>query len=124
MPTSEQIEAATDAMMDEAYTTSLWAREGVRELAAVALSAAEGVKVRIKPLEWEYDAVDDDWTAQTPFEAPFYVERAYDSDGKDGWVSYMWQSSGYEDVLDSADEAKAAAQADYEARILSALKGE
>ena len=83
-----------------------------------ALAAAQPV---VKPLVWEHDKVDDDWTAHTLFESPYYVERAYDADGKDGWMFYMWQSCGYEDVLDSADEAKAAAQADYEARVLAAL---
>ena len=80
------------------------------------------IKPRVKPLVWEYDKTADDWEAQTCFEAPYYVERAYDPDGKSGWVFYMWQSSGYEDVLDSAEDAKAAAQADFEARALSVFE--
>jgi hypothetical protein len=67
--------------------------------------------VQVKPLEWR--AQGGAWNAETPF--GLYDIAKY---GK-YWAVYLHNSLVAEP--DSADAAKTAAQADYDARIRSAL---
>ena len=92
------------------------------------LAAAEGVKPRIKPLEWigvEGGPGNDLSAHPTPFmqyRLRHLSEGSFDvilkTDAGDKWFS---ESATRQTTY---AEAKAAAQADYEARILSALEGE
>lgn len=134
MPTSERIEKAARAVMiedgcgltingvrtlcDEASCGDAGELSCMcRNAAKVALSAAEGVKPRVKKLEW--DGLRS---------GPYYIEiRAggvadlynnMDRD-EDGEIDPM--QGGYLTLI-SLDDLKALAQADYEARILSALQ--
>lgn len=85
---------------------------------------AEGAGVKVKPLVWENDGFwssgpNEGWLeeAKTPFGWGYSIEI-----GRDGNFmadsTFEWSSTG----LDTPDQAKAAAQADYERRILSALE--
>ena len=70
--------------------------------------------VRVRPLEWEHHR----WRHET--NTPFGSETIYEIrfEGNSGKVAYaIWGEVEYQSV----DAAKAAAQADYERRILSAL---
>jgi len=81
---------------------------------------------RVKPLVWEGDGhwasgPDEGWMeeATTTFGWGYSIE--FDRDGNFMVDStFDWSKDGF----DTPDEAKAAAQADYERRILSALIGE
>jgi hypothetical protein len=85
-----------------------------------SLTAAEAqeVKPRVKPLEWDRGVVD--WARPLP--GMKYV--ACSSDPHPHW---SWWLDGLEGPIDhhkcaNEQAAKAAAQADYEARILGALE--
>lgn len=66
--------------------------------------------IRIKPLEWE------DGEARTAFGSAYTVHRR-----ADGMYEAVGCGSFMEGPHETRDAAKAAAQADYEQRILSAL---
>ncbi len=71
--------------------------------------------VIVKPLEWHKSnmpAWDGDWHTTTPV---IYTVRCADENG------WKWSSSGGHGYAWSPEAAAAAAQADYEARILSAI---
>lgn len=97
--------------------------------AAVAAARAEGM--RVKPLEWKphpfsQSTIDECAIADAPFSHRYQIQR-------DPWAptflamlfpripisdsTLWWESKGHGDL----EDAKAAAQADYEARILAAL---
>ena len=85
-------------------------------------SAAPGEPCAVKPLEWRDHRPDSfpepAWSAQTPF--GFYnIEEVSASDSP----AYVVRLHAHHFVADKdgLDEAKAAAQADYEQRIKSAL---
>ena len=89
---------------------------------AISLSAAPGEPCAVKPLEWRDHRPDSfpepAWSAQTPF--GFYnIEEVSASDSP----AYVVRLHAHHFVADKdgLDEAKAAAQADYEKRIRSAL---
>lgn len=72
--------------------------------------------VIVKPLEWHKSnmpAWDGDWHTTTPV---IYTVRCADENG------WKWSFSGGHGYAWSPEAAQAAAQADYEARILSALE--
>jgi hypothetical protein len=70
----------------------------------------------IKPLEWE--ETDERWWGAQPFHGFCYEIRVTDR----GDTRVRWPENGGWTVFDgNLDAAKAAMQADYEARILSAL---
>lgn len=87
------------------------------------LSAAHAPQggVRVKPLEWVTEPGRGEefpgWVAETAFGKEYRVFKAWW--GKEN----KWGFVGDEGFAHTADQAKAAAQADYEARILSALTG-
>ncbi|WP_273771743.1 hypothetical protein [Brucella intermedia] len=70
--------------------------------------------VGVKKLEWQQDGAGNH-RAETPFGNEF-VQKWTDS--RDGNISYEHEGAYFENV----EDAKAAAQADYAARILSALE--
>ena len=78
----------------------------------VEIAALPAAEVSVKPLEWVYDEMRGVWSAQDGFGRHYTVS---DSQWFHGSLSeFIW--------VDGGDEAaKAAAQADYEARIRSAL---
>jgi len=86
-----------------------------------AALAAKGL--RVKPLEWEEEwkeeGEDGDVFAQAEAHPFIYQAGSY-------WADYWWQEEGClftAAIFDfpTLEAAKAAAQADYEARILAAL---
>jgi len=79
----------------------------VREALTAALAVAPGVEV--KPLEWVENL--GLWTAQTNLIAFYSVWDCGDH----------WECSLLDGKFPSAEAAKSAAQADYTARIMSAL---
>lgn len=93
----------------------------IRALPAHGQPPAPAVKV--KPLVWEHDAKfcgQDCSYADTEFGA--WTMTAYS--GRDGrWAHTDPNGNDSEDDWSSREECEAAAQADYEARILSALEG-
>lgn len=102
-------------------------RQAIDEVLAwipVALSALDqpsSVRMGVKPLEWRDHrghTFPDTWTAKTPC-GVYEIEERSASD------SPAYIATGPLHVFiadkDGLDDAKAAAQADYEARILSAL---
>jgi hypothetical protein len=78
---------------------------------------ADLARPRVKPLVWDYYNV-----AETPFCTYSVIDYLREDEG------YMWTRSEYpyhdesEENYDSIEDAKAAAQADYERRILEALE--
>ena len=88
----------------------------------------EGIKYRradlppkVKPLEW-ISFGDAAFVANTPFMIKLRVESFHET----SWY-VTWSVPGYSDeylsgTLNTSDEAKAAAQAEYDRRILSALE--
>jgi len=87
-------------------------RSIITELQSLRRSSGRAVK----GLEWRQSNVADRWAAETCWGEEY--EIIYD--GRAG-RAYGWFSRGTWIWLSSLDEAKAAAQADYERRILSAL---
>lgn len=84
--------------------------ETVREVLAAALAAAEQ-PVAIKPLEWQVG--EDGYTSRK------WDYRITENGGKWGISPIDWPAFDYPYI--TLDEAKAAAQQDFEARIRSAL---
>ena len=109
-PTDDELEAMA-ARLDHGFDT-LSEAEGVMDDAAAMLRACKG-RVRVKPLEWEYHP------AGTIAAPP--TGHAYIIDTRMKGRYYSVKGFNPQRQFDSLDEAKAAAQADYEARILSAL---
>jgi hypothetical protein len=89
------------------------------EFVCLAALPAVAPGVRVKPLEWEEEPDRDPnypkWTADTGMGKHYFVFKAW-------WGSQQkWGFAGVDGFYHTKDEAKAAAQADYEARILAAL---
>lgn len=82
---------------------------------------ARPATVQVKPLVWELepdrDAEYPKWTAETDLEKSYHVFKAW-------WGAQdKWAFVGIDGFYHSEADAKAAAQADYEARIRAALAG-
>ena len=98
--------------------------DGFAENAKIAeriFAPAESAQVKVKPLEWnEYETEGeiDRWDAQTMMGA--YYEIGVDFNGYLVSHDYAHLNRAYETL----DEAKAAAQADYESRIRATLNQE
>jgi hypothetical protein len=94
----------------------MWRDDLDKALAASPSSPASGV--RVKALEWGRDHIRDEWWANppVPFTGPGYLVLA---DGR--WCKRDGVRIWVLDQTGDVDAAKAAVQADYEARILSAL---
>ena len=105
-PTDDELEAMAVLMED-------WVR------VAAMLRACKG-RVRVKPLEW-YESPDDDTDYCADALGLTYVVDC-DLDGLCSWGFFRQvRMKSYDDDWD-IEAAKAAAQADYEARILAALE--
>jgi len=118
----------TDEMI-EAFGNVFWpvnaaskidgSRDDLRLALEAAVSAGqESMAVKVKPLEWGRSVMPPFIaSARTPV-GTYHVE----SRGANGW---WWMFSGMlgDEGHASEDDAKAAAQADYENRILSAIEG-
>lgn len=110
------------AALRQCYGYAAYAAERIRALPAVAASQS----VRVKPLVWEGDGYwcvgdNEGWLEEvnTPFGWGYAIE--FSSSKQGSWVA----SSAFGKTLtgfDSPDAAKAAAQADYEQRILAAVE--
>lgn len=88
--------------------------DGIVRAHNAALSAQDTGAIagaRVKPLQW-----DQDDTALTPLGSRYSVYPEY------GRENDLWACNRVDGVFKSVEAAKAAAQADYSARILSALE--
>ena len=118
MEQRKELADTLDAWAKSAYTRDLYQgatplAETLREADAM-LSACKGGAVKVKPLEWEYHP------AGTIAAPP--TGHAYIIDTRMKGRCYSVKGFNPERQFDSLNEAKAAAQADYEGRILSALE--
>ena len=128
-PTGDELEAMAVRLEGQCNcnidTSPCGAEDDCREnqKAAAMLRACKG-RVRVKALEWEGDGFwsagpHEGWMeeANTPFGWGYSIEF-----GRDGnfmvCSTFNWSQDGFE----VPDDAKAAAQADYERRILSDLE--
>lgn len=82
--------------------------------------APSGSGVRVKPLEWVKDG--SVWVAHGAFGQGYQIYTH--SEGDAHRVMFSWSTKLWDLQAPTLDEAKAAAQADYEARILSAIASE
>lgn len=131
-PVREALEALRHADIDMSMLLSEIANDEMRasvrktlgmiDRARKALSAAPGEPCAVKPLKWRDHRPDSfpepAWSAQTPF--GFYnIEEVCASDSP----AYVVRLHAHHFIADKdgLDEAKDAAQADYEQRIRSAL---
>lgn len=99
------------------------AAEYVRADLYAALEAQLAGSVKVKPLEWVELNEGKAFRAILPVIGSIRIEPY----GVCGWWEVLWSMPGQcdkliPDVFDTPDEAKSAAQADYERRILSALE--
>ena len=119
--TDEAVEAAHTAANQKANRHTYVREMSVRAALEAALPHLSQGAVRVKSLEWSYDERWELWSAETPFgdnELIHFVEP--DVSAPNGF--WEWNGSEREDdEYPTLDAAKAAAQADYERRILSAL---
>jgi hypothetical protein len=88
------------------------------DVIADKIKATGTVKPRVKPLKWERGAVD----YARPIPGMKYVACSQSIGGK--WAWWLDGDETTRQVRGSELAAKAAAQADYEARILAVLEGE
>src|SRR5690606_33377380 len=105
---------------EDAYMAKAETGELVRYSDYAALEAQLAERVRVKPLEWTPAANDAGkdglwFVAIDVFGKKHEVIRSYHGQNGAGWT---YGDTWYGNI----DEAKAAAQADYESRILSALE--
>ncbi len=107
--------------------TTEYTRSDIVDALRAELARKDGAMTpKVKPLEWEGDGhwshgPDEGWMeeANTPFGWGYSIE--FDRSGNFKVDSaFDWSEDGFE----TPSEAKAAAQADYERRILAALKTE
>lgn len=141
MPNEKQIEAAARAMHDGplgADDNEFDAPENSRqrawcmEMARAALETAEGVKPRVKPLVWSDDpdagrcegiVEGDAFVVWSTSGFSYRIKERRQTD-LTPYSCAVWYGGTIIGGYGSQKEAKAAAQADYEARILSALTTE
>lgn len=115
---SQPAAQVTDAMVTRALSAFEKDHPHNRAAMRAALTAAIGAggqAVAVKPLEWESGVVD--WAKPLP--GMKYV--ACSTTPKGAWAWWLDDAPGTRAVFASETEAKAAAQADYERRIRSAL---
>ncbi|MFI3904001.1 hypothetical protein [Ochrobactrum sp. S1502_03] len=107
------VQAALDTWLDHEFDGTLnWTR--MRNALTASLPFLQGVKV--KALKWTKGVVD----IAHPHPGMKYV--ACSTTPKGSWAWWLDNAPETRDVFSSEEAAKAAAQADYEARILSALE--
>lgn len=83
----------------------------------------EATTVKVKPLEWEYFFYASGAKAQVWNGANYLITKSWDGryEVSASYPGYSAGIQGIERFHPTLDAAKAAAQADYEARILSAI---
>lgn len=97
----------------------------IKEADVLAALSAAPVRVRVKPLEWEPSVIGKPWhSAKSPW-GWYYAQ--WDDETQAWFASLEMGEIEAPIILDPSDvptieEAKAAAQRDYEARILAALE--
>lgn len=111
--------ASDDCPLDSLFILPHHVTAWNRRALPPAQEAAPAVKV--KPLVWRMDPDRDDdyprWLAETGLGKTYHVFKAW-------WgAQEKWGFVGLDGYHHSEAAAKAAAQADYEARILAALEG-
>lgn len=115
---SADIDIWDDMYDDEKPAPHKYVRN-VRALYAEPVKTAPAVAVRVKPLEWYKPSYSDTLRRADTVLGVYRVWTHHEAEGKWFWkVEASIQISG--EASDEA-EAKAAAQADYDARIRSAL---
>jgi ribosomal protein L37AE/L43A len=105
----------------------------VQALASPPAGIRKSVEVRVRELEWheETSAREDgpreptgDWSAATPIgEYSVVIDEGAIEDAGPDWTYCAWSPDENLGHFGTLAEAKAAAQQDYSARILSALEG-
>lgn len=121
MMTDDRIEAAWECDLCRGYGLTNQGHNCARCGGSGVLAAppeAKPAKVGVKPLEWVHRPDLDVWSAASN---TYWV---WERNGIGYWRRWWPNNAGKTDVVvaDGGQEsAKAAAQADYEARILSAL---
>lgn len=100
-----------------------WKTIFIEQLDAIA-APASAEPVKVKPLEWKCDDwLEVRWTAHTRFDNAYGI--AVKDENFPGEQCILWGPEGGKGTRHaSIDEAKAAAQADYDQRIRSALANE
>lgn len=112
-----RIEAEAEAVstgFKTAFVRPLWTHPASIEV------TEDNHGVRVAPLEWVKSNVVDRWTAATPW-GELEVIYASFADGRGDPLSFGWFSRGEFLWTATLEEAKAAAQSDFEHRILSSL---
>lgn len=113
----EELEAEAETARGFEMTWKNHRDELLEKNAAAEAKLAEAVKV--KPLEWLSDR--EPFFATTPF-CRYRISPVHDDTGLHWQTTVTYQGSSYH-RSETEVEAKAAAQADYESRIRSALSG-
>lgn len=113
MITKEAIEAGLNAAIDKPLD-----EDDVRAILTAAFAAMPGPAVKVKPLEWDRESPTE-WKPET-WKAQSLVDEYDIQREKDGTFSGFAPNAGT-NIFSSLEAAKAAAQADYEARIMSSL---
>ena len=108
-PTDDELEAMARAVE---HHESLH----IRKKTAAMLRACMG-RVRVKPLEWTAKGY-----AQTPFGKYLAVREDWSGEEDFWFICFAGKPYGKCGEHSTEEAAKAAAQADYEARILAALR--
>jgi hypothetical protein len=92
-----------------------------RAVSAALTAPVRAAEVKVKPLEWD-DAIHGGWVALGAA-GVYHVNKIYDLDYASGVRGFDFSNPFNHDspMFSTAAEAKAAAEADYEARILAAL---
>lgn len=117
-PTAEMIEAARSAIRYLNSHDTPWSDEQVSAVVTAALAAMPAQGVRVKPLEWE----DKPGLSFAKTSIGTYFIRERHGYWKLELDDAVITASDTAIVFPSLRAAKAAAQADYEARIMAALE--
>jgi len=123
--TKEAIEAGV-AAFESTFNGSPNSTEMVTTILTAALAAMPGPAVKVKPLEWVDRAAADGNSRNSYADTSVGSYEAFELNMNVpsgpvtvfGWSGIPWKKDQH---VESFEAAKAAAQADYEARILSAI---
>ena len=123
LPQSQDIRALVEALrdVDVHNADELWMRAGLLAQAADALErlsclAGEGWRPKVRPLDWKQAVLGSELSRADTMLGPYRVWTHHEADGK-----WFWCGVGEHFVVATEAKGKAAAQADFDRRILSAL---
>ena len=108
----------------QTYHDAWLTAEGMLEEAQCQIKAMkeDAAKPRVKPLVWRYNPFSSTWEAKCSFgEYSVGFDDGWWAELGGGYVAWDWEPPEDRRSYHGPSAAKAAAQADYEARILSAL---